>query len=356
MDTLNFDALAAPVSHDLAWGMYALPGSEDIHVFWHRLEGDRSHAHDIFLLHPFDAGFHQRPLNIPFQYHQVLDMQTAETFTFQMKETWPAMHPNGSTSRETYLTQVKKALDQFDGTHQKLMVARQKAFSCPTLQPFVQFLKLRKKYPHTFTWFLAAPFAGTWLGASPELLLESADGDVRTVALAGTRTANLGDAPWGEKELREQSLVTEHIQKVMDYLDIQEINIQGPETYTIGHVAHLKTSLSGKMDMPDPEKLRRLMGELHPTPAVGGTPKTWAMEAIRDLEETLRTYYAGYMGVWNHQQSRCAIYVNLRCMSWDGETAYVYAGAGITKDSNPEAEYQETEEKIKLLADLLFSE
>jgi isochorismate synthase len=356
MDTLNIDALAAPVTHDLAWGMYALPNSEDIHLFWHALEDDRSHAHDIFLLHPFDAGFHQRPLNIPFQHHVVLDAQTAAQFTFALKETWPALQPKGATSKEVYLSQVQQALEKLDDNHQKLMVARQKAFPCTTLQPFVQFLKLRDKYPHTFTWFLSAPFAGTWLGASPELLLESAQGEVRTVALAGTRPANLVNAPWGSKEIQEQALVTEHIQSVMSYLDIQDTHLQGPETYTIGHVAHLKTTLTGTMDMPDPEKLRRFMGELHPTPAVGGTPKTWAMEAIRDIEETLRTYYAGYMGVWNHQESRCTIYVNLRCLSWDGQTAYLYAGAGITKDSIPEAEYQETEEKIKLLADLLFSE
>jgi isochorismate synthase len=356
MDTLDIDALAAPVTHDLAWGMYALPNSQEIHLFWHALEGDRSHAHDIFLLHPFDAGFHQRPLNIPFQHHVVIDAQKAEKLSFTQKETWPALHPKGSTTKERYIAQVHAALEKLDNIHQKLMVARQKAFPSPSFQPFTQFLKLRQKYPHTFTWFLSAPFAGTWLGASPELLLESAQGEVKTVALAGTRPAQDKDAPWGEKEIKEQALVTEHIQSVMSYLEIQDTQAQGPETYTIGHVAHLKTTLSGTMDMPDPEKLRRLMGELHPTPAVGGTPKTWAMDAIKEIEETLRTYYAGYMGIWNHQESRCSIYVNLRCLSWDGETAYIYAGAGITKDSVPEAEYQETEEKIKLLADLLFSE
>lgn len=349
----NSEFLSDPVANQVTWGMYALPGDSRLHFFLHRLEGDRSQDHRIFLFHPFDSGSRVRPLNIPFQEYACMLPEETARLDFSLKTFWKGKTPTRETSREEYIDRVSRAIGMFNESHPKMVLGREKSMNMPEFRPVSNFLKLRDAYPETFTWFLTAPFAGTWMGASPELLLEGHDSEVRSVSLAGTRIGGTAEN-WGPKETREQELVTAHIREIMSQLEIQDLQIEGPVSSPIGHVEHLKTSFTGKMEFPDPEKLRRLMQELHPTPAVGGSPKQWAMENIANLEKGHRTYYAGYLGLWNHQHTQCSVYVNLRCMEWDGQKAWLHAGAGITRESEPEAEWQETEEKMKLLARVLF--
>ncbi len=91
---------------------------------------------------------------------------------------------------------------------------------------------------------------------------------------------------------------------------------------------------------------------MHPTPAVAGYPKQKAIDFILENENYNREFYTGYFGFINKDKSS-KLFVNLRCMQIEKKKLSVYVGGGITKDSNPLNEWQETEDKSKTLLSVL---
>lgn len=91
---------------------------------------------------------------------------------------------------------------------------------------------------------------------------------------------------------------------------------------------------------------------LHPTSAVCGMPKNKTKEFIVAKEQYDRELYSGYLGPVN-MNNRTNIFVNLRCMQVQENFAILYAGAGITGDSDPEKEWRETEIKMDTLLQFL---
>jgi isochorismate synthase len=87
---------------------------------------------------------------------------------------------------------------------------------------------------------------------------------------------------------------------------------------------------------------------LHPTSAVCGMPKEPALQFILDNEKHSRAFYSGFLGPVN-VASETHIFVNLRCMQIYTDKAVLYAGAGITADSDPQKEWEETELKCLTL-------
>jgi isochorismate synthase len=87
---------------------------------------------------------------------------------------------------------------------------------------------------------------------------------------------------------------------------------------------------------------------LHPTSAVCGQPLDKALEFIRKHENYKRQFYTGYLGPINFED-RTDLFVNLRCLQIMQEKLILYAGAGITQDSIPEKEWEETELKLNTL-------
>jgi len=93
---------------------------------------------------------------------------------------------------------------------------------------------------------------------------------------------------------------------------------------------------------------------LHPTSAVCGMPREAAQEFIAQHENFDRSYFAGFLGPVNLGEET-NIYVNLRCARLEGEKAWLYAGAGITEDSDPQKEWEETEMKCKIVGKFIQS-
>jgi menaquinone-specific isochorismate synthase len=118
-----------------------------------------------------------------------------------------------------------------------------------------------------------------------------------------------------------------------------------PEVAVFGPVAHLATPIRGRLQAPLPSALdvARL---LHPTPAVGGTPRDAALEAIRALEGFDRGRYAGPVG-WVDARGDGEWAIALRGAELDGTRARLVAGAGIVAGSDPEAEWAETQAKLQ---------
>jgi isochorismate synthase len=252
----------------------------------------------------------------------------------------------------------------------KVVVSRTAAAELPpAFHPAALFAALCDRYPHAFVSLVSAPGVGTWLGASPELLL-SIDGEaVTTVALAGTQKRNgvpIEQIHWGRKEVVEQEMVSAYVRDFFAAADVAGVDERGPETVAAGGVVHLQSSF--RVPLPAQERLRlanRVLGELHPTSAVCGMPRSEALAFIQGREGYDRAFYSGYLGPV-HMGERSALYVNLRCMQLrDGghvsglvasqPYASLYVGAGITADSDPASEWRETELKARTILDALQS-
>jgi isochorismate synthase len=95
-----------------------------------------------------------------------------------------------------------------------------------------------------------------------------------------------------------------------------------------------------------------LVKALHPTPAICGLPKEEALRFILENENYDRKYYAGFLGEWN-KANQSDLFVNLRCLEVENEKVNLYVGCGITKDSNPEKEFIETENKSMTMRNIL---
>ncbi len=94
------------------------------------------------------------------------------------------------------------------------------------------------------------------------------------------------------------------------------------------------------------------MAELHPTPAVCGTPRSTAASTITELERFDRGAYAGPVG-WVDANGDGDWAIALRCAALDGERATLYAGAGIVAGSDPACEVDETDRKFRAFLDSL---
>jgi isochorismate synthase len=109
-------------------------------------------------------------------------------------------------------------------------------------------------------------------------------------------------------------------------------------------LAHIRTDFTAKCN---PTKASQLLIALHPTPAVCGTPTQGAKKEILKTEAHNRMYYSGFLGLFAPQKFN--IFVNLRCMLVDADSFYLFVGGGLTKDSDPKAEWDETENKAGVL-------
>ena len=217
----------------------------------------------------------------------------------------------------------------------------------PGFDPVGYFKQLSVQYPGAFTYLLHHPSEGLWCGASPEILIQGSKNKYRTTALAGTQRKNSrNEYSWGNKEVEEHAYVVDFIEKVLTVVGAGHISKSKRYTSVAGDVAHLKTDFGFTFG----EEIQKIVKELHPTPAVAGTPRDRALDLIRRFEEHRRSLYTGYLGKTG---SETEIYVNLRCMQIGEGKAAIYTGGGLTRDSDPDSEWQETRLKAKTLLNLL---
>lgn len=213
---------------------------------------------------------------------------------------------------------------------------------------------LLAKYPKAFTYMMFIPGNGIWIGVSPELLLSYRDRSAKTVALAGTLPKVEGQEPnWSEKEVVEHRLVEDHITTICNDLGLQYEKSK-VRTSDTGKVYHRKSDFDITISS---DRVHDLLSRLHPTPAISGLPQSEALDLIYTIEKHRRTYYCGYLG-WVESPEDLDLYINLRCMrlAMENNSAYLYAGGGITADSIPEKEWIETELKMGTLSDLFPKE
>jgi menaquinone-specific isochorismate synthase len=212
---------------------------------------------------------------------------------------------------------------------------------------------------------LAGRFPDCWtfavdglLGATPELLLRRRGRELSSRVLAGTAprgagaederlaAALLGSAKdRGEHALAVDSLAAT-LRPWCASLDVPT----EPELLTLANVRHLATDIRGvqrRTGRRGAAGLLELVGAVHPTAAVGGTPTGAAVALIAEVEGMDRGRYAGPVG-WLDARGDGEFGLALRCaeVSPDGSTARLFAGCGIVADSDPAAELAETQAKF----------
>jgi len=251
-------------------------------------------------------------------------------------------------SKEEYLKDADRVLAAFDSTKlQKVVLSRIKKVDFDESKSENLFHELVITYPNAFVYFISSKLFGTWIGATPEILLVTALHSGFTMALAGTKKAD-DSAEWESKEKEEQQFVTDFIQHQLIENNYKHVDLSGPFETIAGPIKHLRTDISFDFESGNALKTIRT---LHPTPAVSGLPQKEAISLILETEKHERLFYTGFIGLMN--QNKNQIYVNLRCCQIQKGAAYLYLGGGFTKDSTPELEWQETENKSKTLLNIL---
>lgn len=254
-------------------------------------------------------------------------------------------------SEHAYKSAIAEALAGIQaGDFDKVVVSRHAA-AATAVDPVAIFRAKAAQYPDAFVYLWSHEETGVWLGATPELLVASAEEPAhwQTVSLAGTLRLNGGGETWTEKERNEQAVVTRYISNRLTDSGADSLQLGGTDQLQYGDIAHLQTPIRFRAE----RSLLELAGVLHPTPAVAGTPLAAAQAFIRRVESGARRYYSGYLG-WMQSPTKGALFVNLRCMSWHADGVIAYAGAGIVAGSDPDLEWLETEAKLDSIRNILI--
>ena len=230
-----------------------------------------------------------------------------------------------------------------DGSFRKVVLARKLVVKTESeVNPIRMFNRACALYPQQMVVLVSAEPCGTWLMATPEILLQQRGEMWRTMALAGTMKADKEAQGWSVKNIREQRLVSTYISKCL-YQYAHHVDLRGPMTAHAGALVHLKSEFS--FELNDVAQVGDLLNELYPTPAVCGIPKDATRAFICEHEPAARSYYSGFMGPLN--MDGCSdLYVSLRCMQISGRSCALYAGGGLISDSIEQLEWEETEAKM----------
>lgn len=257
------------------------------------------------------------------------------------------------TEKERYLKLVKETMLAIQTKNAaKIVISRMKDFKLKKFEFSMLLLRVFSLYPRAFRYIWFHPKHGLWCGATPEVLVKTEKTSFSSMALAGTQKFNeKTPVYWNDKEIEEHQYVTDAIttslQRVTDVLKISKTY-----THQAGTLAHLRTDITGVL-RSGKTTLKTISAALHPTPAVCGTPKKGAKKFILEKEGYDREFYTGFIGPICGNDSCSSLYVNLRCMKIVGNTATLYVGGGITLGSIPLDEWEETQNKLQTMLQVL---
>jgi isochorismate synthase len=313
-----------------------------------------------FIMAPFDAGNGHpylliRPdLVVNGERIGMKQVRKVQSLAERPQPSWTGGYPV-VTGRGHYMDQVNTIKSSIStGVFQKAVLSRIGIVegSYFSLVPRL-FQAVCRKHPNAFVYLFKSE-ANFWLGASPEPLLRVSEGRITTVSLAGTRPyaeKHMDINRWTVKEVLEQEYVTRYIHDVLHSFGIRDYRVTSPYVKKAGNLVHLRTDFSLGFEKIN-GRLWELVDALHPTPAVAGQPKDDAVRFIKNLEPHDREYYTGYLGPVS-LNNEVDLFVNLRCMKITPEYLSLYVGGGITLDSDPSDEWDETRWKAESLLKIL---
>lgn len=206
---------------------------------------------------------------------------------------------------------------------------------------------LDKTYPETYRFLFEPRPHSAFYGATPELLAQVEDKHFTTMALAGS--IQRGNTPEEDKRYGDELLnspkdsyehqvvidgITERLSPLAKSLDIGETGIM-----TLSNIQHIHTPISANLKQND--GIIPIVEALHPTPALGGDPREVAMSVIGEYEPVPRGWYAAPVG-WIDCNLDGQFGVAIRSAIAQEKRVWLYAGAGIVAESDPQKEWDET--------------
>ena len=267
-----------------------------------------------------------------------------------------ATHPvafSDVRSADAWRSEVMAATTEIRTGHMdKVVLAR--ASHAVTAHAFDVIAILRHLRAHHPTTYVFGFWRGdrAFVGATPERLVHLEGRTVQSSSLAGSsrrgaspgEDASLAAALLGSaKDRAEHELVRSTLCEALAEVCDEVTAPATPEILTLPHVHHLHTPVRARLRAG--QSLLALVGRLHPTPAVGGTPRSAALQFIREHEQLDRGWYAGPIGWIGRDRGEFA--VALRSAVIAGREAWLFAGCGIVAGSDPVQEYEESALKMR---------
>ncbi|TDQ27935.1 chorismate-binding protein [Tenacibaculum caenipelagi] len=292
-----------------------------------------------FIFAPFDSS--EKAIIIPEEQSDFYQEEITLNNNFIDDATYTA----DSSSEENHIQLVKKGVKAIKNKlFKKVVLSRKEKVEVSNFNLIQTFQKLLYNYPTAFVYVWYHPKVGLWLGATPEILVSIQNNQFTTMSLAGTQIYNgTTNVIWQPKEIEEQQFVTDYIIDRLSEI-CSEITTSETETIKAGNLLHIRTVIHGNLTTD----CSTLINTLHPTPAVCGLPLMASKQFITNNENYSRNFYTGFLGELNLNTNKTIsseLFVNLRCMEVENNTISIYVGGGITKDSDPTKEWEETTAK-----------
>ncbi|GEK35577.1 isochorismate synthase [Kurthia sibirica] len=256
--------------------------------------------------------------------------------------------------KEEYLQSITQVTDKIkEGVAEKVVIARSLAleFSAEVTASNV-LAQVYAEQPESYLFALEKE-QNLFFGASPERLVLVKDNKAYSSCIAGSikRGATkemddqLGQSLLNDaKNLQEHQYVVEMISQSFKENCINYTVPTAPQLLRIRDIQHLYTPVEG--DLNEGATILQMVANLHPTPALGGSPRGKAMDMIRDYEPMNRGLYAGPIG-WMNAEGDGEFAVAIRSALLQQKKAFLYAGGGIVADSEAMSEYDETLVKFR---------
>ncbi len=352
--TSFFDKITDALKAELPFVAYRHPETDELKGCFQKndnLHYTNGFSESGFVFAPFDNA--KPAVLFPLTESAIYRANFSETYTSDKDKNhqWSV----SEDSKATHIHLVQKGIDFLKTTAtKKVVLSRKEIIEYPDFNIVETFKNLLKNYTNAMVYVWFHPKVGLWLGATPETLLKVQNDSFATMALAGTQQYQGSlDVVWNAKEKQEQQFVTDYIiEKLNECLfeRSRELMVSDPHTIKAGSLVHLCTAISGIVSQQ--LSLNTLIKLLHPTPAVCGLPMKESKAFILENEGYNRELYTGFLGELNINNTS-NLFVNLRCMQVLQKQLVIYIGGGITIDSDPKKEWEETTIKSKVMLKVL---
>ena len=303
-------------------------------------------------------------INITQGFSDLLDL--LESNSWYCDSTYPDIvleNPITSNSIDKWTLMVNKALsDISDGLLTKVVLSREVKFEIPQKPIITQLMdKLSEKYPKCYT-FAYYRGSSVFIGASPEKLAKISNKWIEVDALAGSAPRGKNEIEDlemenfllnSEKNLFEQRAVVNFIHNLLSKFTDEIIFEEKPIIRKLPNIQHLWTVIKAKLN--NNFKVFDLLMKIHPTPAICGAPWKVAKDFILENEPHDRGFYSGNIG-WFNFNGEGEFAVGIRSAIIKGNEIFVYAGCGIVEGSEANAEFEESEIKLKPILSLFVDE
>lgn len=267
-------------------------------------------------------------------------------------------HPDKSQWQKAI---TRAVTDLADRNMDKIVLARKSILKMSdSVDPVGLLNKVRRLNTRTYDFCFQLEDNDAFICSSPECLFSRRGKQITSEAIAGScltgdsdeeRLYHRDKLTRSEKEVEEHGYVFDNVKADLAKI-CSEINVIGDrQIVSLSYVQHFCSKFGGVLK--DGIDTYDIIEALHPTAAVNGFPRETAKEEIRKCETFSRGWYAGPVGWIGEDSSEFA--VGIRSARIKDDEISLFAGAGLVRASDPETEWEETENKLSLFLDVIES-